>query len=133
MPTNQFTSHWTQARGFSLVYKDNLYVLGAISDYKNQKLVPSAGIEPALPYRNQILSLARLPVPPGGQQEPYSGKIVAAIYAKANCTSIAQFSHPPNMPWIHPWNIRDLTLAWRRKNRLSPAQREKTGRAAKTI
>ena len=30
-------------------------------------LVPRTGIEPALPCDNQILSLARLPVPPSGQ------------------------------------------------------------------
>ena len=28
--------------------------------------VPRTGIEPALPYDNQILSLARLPIPPSG-------------------------------------------------------------------
>ena len=30
-------------------------------------LVPGTGIEPALPCENQILSLARLPIPPSGQ------------------------------------------------------------------
>ncbi len=29
-------------------------------------LVPRTGIEPALPCGNQILSLARLPIPPSG-------------------------------------------------------------------
>lgn len=29
--------------------------------------VPRTGIEPALPCDNQILSLARLPIPPSGQ------------------------------------------------------------------
>jgi hypothetical protein len=29
-------------------------------------LVPQEGIEPPLPYENQILNLARLPVPPLG-------------------------------------------------------------------
>jgi hypothetical protein len=29
-------------------------------------LVPGTGIEPALPCGNQILSLARLPIPPSG-------------------------------------------------------------------
>ena len=29
--------------------------------------VPATGIEPALPCENQILSLARLPIPPHGQ------------------------------------------------------------------
>ena len=27
-------------------------------------VMPKAGVEPALPWRNQILSLARLPIPP---------------------------------------------------------------------
>lgn len=31
------------------------------------KAVPRTGIEPALPCGNQILSLARLPIPPSGQ------------------------------------------------------------------
>lgn len=29
--------------------------------------VPRTGIEPALPFENKILSLARLPIPPSGQ------------------------------------------------------------------
>ncbi len=29
-----------------------------------QKVVPEEGVEPTLPYGNQILSLARLPIPP---------------------------------------------------------------------
>ncbi len=29
-------------------------------------LVPRTGIEPALPFDNKILSLARLPIPPSG-------------------------------------------------------------------
>ncbi len=32
----------------------------------NELLVPRTGIEPALPCDNQILSLARLPIPPSG-------------------------------------------------------------------
>ena len=32
--------------------------------------VPRTGIEPALPCDNQILSLARLPIPPSGQFKP---------------------------------------------------------------
>lgn len=31
--------------------------------------VPRTGIEPALPCENQILSLARLPIPPSGLKE----------------------------------------------------------------
>lgn len=31
--------------------------------------VPGTGIEPALPCENQILSLARLPIPPSGQSQ----------------------------------------------------------------
>ena len=30
------------------------------------KTVPRTGIEPALPFENKILSLARLPIPPSG-------------------------------------------------------------------
>ena len=37
-----------------------------VGDYLNSSLVPRTGIEPALPCDNQILSLARLPIPPSG-------------------------------------------------------------------
>ena len=35
-------------------------------DYLNSVNVPTKGIEPSLPCENQILSLARLPIPPYG-------------------------------------------------------------------
>ena len=37
-----------------------------LEDYLNAGKVPRTGIEPALPCDNQILSLARLPIPPSG-------------------------------------------------------------------
>ncbi len=48
-------------------------VFAAVSRKKKPTLacrvfVPRTGIEPALPCDNQILSLARLPVPPSGPQ-----------------------------------------------------------------
>ena len=48
--------------------------------------VPRTGIEPALPCDNQILSLARLPVPPSGQY--YSDKQV--IQAGCNITLMVE-------------------------------------------
>jgi hypothetical protein len=38
-----------------------------VEDYLFPNSVPRTGIEPALPCDNQILSLARLPIPPSGQ------------------------------------------------------------------
>ncbi len=40
-----------------------------LSSKKTEKSyrVPRTGIEPALPFENKILSLARLPIPPSGQ------------------------------------------------------------------
>ena len=37
-----------------------------IQRQRSLRLVPRTGIEPALPCENQILSLARLPIPPSG-------------------------------------------------------------------
>ena len=37
-----------------------------LKDCLNSSKVPRTGIEPALPCDNQILSLARLPIPPSG-------------------------------------------------------------------
>ena len=37
-----------------------------LKDYLFSSFVPRTGIEPALPCDNQILSLARLPIPPSG-------------------------------------------------------------------
>ncbi len=34
-------------------------------------MVPPVGVEPTLPCGNQILSLARLPIPPQGQHGPH--------------------------------------------------------------
>ena len=48
--------------------------------------VPRTGIEPALPCDNQILSLARLPVPPSGHY--YSDKQV--ILAGCNITLMVE-------------------------------------------
>ncbi|MEN9701339.1 MAG: hypothetical protein RIR55_654, partial [Bacteroidota bacterium] len=48
--------------------------------------VPRTGIEPALPCDNQILSLARLPVPPSGHY--YSDKLV--IQAGCNITLMVE-------------------------------------------
>jgi hypothetical protein len=36
-------------------------------DFQRFRMVPGTGIEPALPCGNQILSLARLPIPPSGR------------------------------------------------------------------
>ena len=48
--------------------------LGAATDFYPNKsckslniMVPGAGIEPARPYGQQILSLLRLPIPPSGR------------------------------------------------------------------
>ena len=38
-------------------------------DYFQRKLVPGAGLEPARPYGQQILSLLRLPITPLGHKK----------------------------------------------------------------
>lgn len=56
----------------------------------NLYFVPRTGIEPALPCENQILSLARLPIPPSGHylfsyllygpcQRPFCGEAILRI------------------------------------------------------
>lgn len=55
-------------------------------------MVRAAGIEPALLYRNKILSLACLPIPPRPQQNGYalskraSG---ATIFERLNCALLS--------------------------------------------
>lgn len=38
----------------------------SVKNHLHSSKVPRTGIEPALPCDNQILSLARLPIPPSG-------------------------------------------------------------------
>ena len=48
--------------------------------------VPRTGIEPALPCGNQILSLARLPIPPSGQAFYLRGaKVIVEIHSSKFC------------------------------------------------
>ena len=53
--------------------------------------VPRTGIEPALPCDNQILSLARLPVPPSGPGCKYIEK---QVFVKTTCFFINSFFPP---------------------------------------
>jgi hypothetical protein len=46
------------------------------------RLVPGTGIEPALPCENQILSLARLPIPPSGLKSVGCKCIYSFLYAQ---------------------------------------------------
>ncbi len=94
IPTHQATSYWTQLWALSLIYRDFLEFSGLYRITKNQHMVPPAGIEPALPYRNGILNPARLPVPPGGLKKRRSHNR-GGIYAKPIAASIAH-QHAPD-------------------------------------
>ena len=61
--TNEFIS---LAKGITTSYEEKEN--GNFQDFiESSRLVPRTGIEPALPFDNKILSLARLPIPPSGQ------------------------------------------------------------------
>ena len=64
-------------------------------------MVPEVGLEPTLPFENQILNLARLPIPPlwhGGLR----GRL-RAVYASRGAPSTAQIS-----PWGQRLPSRDF-------------------------
>ena len=57
-----------EVKGKKIIWKAHeCLVLRIIKGRKFASFVPRTGIEPALPCGNQILSLARLPIPPSGQ------------------------------------------------------------------
>ena len=77
MATEIFSNPWLLAIFLSLLEQASQFRLYASPDFKNLfnikkannrhvsfYVMPKAGVEPALPWRNQILSLARLPIPP---------------------------------------------------------------------
>ena len=43
------------------------------------KMVPGAGIEPARPYGQQILSLLRLPIPPSGRTIQFFFQLIGLV------------------------------------------------------
>ena len=61
MQADGYAQGWTGKWRQMAVYRDFVGLLGTA---REGYLVPVEGIEPTLPFSNQILSLARLPIPP---------------------------------------------------------------------
>ena len=71
--------------------------VGDISDLS--AFVPRTGIEPALPFENKILSLARLPVPPSGHYISFTiaGCKCIQFFLSSKSKFLHVHHHPPNI------------------------------------
>ena len=74
----------------------------------NLKNVPEAGIEPALPYGKQILSLSCLPIPPLGQILRRSYVVLSLLFC--SCT----LRNSPQEQSVEFRTIQALQMAWHR-------------------